>query len=265
MKKILLAVLAVFAAACGSTGTKQNLKEMKITVNNSYGNPVVTWEKPEGEELHYEVLIRTVSSSDGGKTGMMMYNVPVDYETFHAGDYIAYYAQEHEYYGPLSFQVTAYDKETAVAQGTSDIILAADCFPSVKELVFGEDVKPEDITMISYSGTGSMAGDNFHYTLYKEDDEYLLDAAFFDETGEHTAEHPVDAEVYEQAKAFLEGGRIVRKTVGDPEIILLDGGEEGYELYWNGMSELQRSWYEFIPAHEQEWSFRQFLTDISLE
>ena len=176
---------------------------MNITVSNPYGNPVVTWEKPEGEELHYDVLIRTVSGADSGNTGMMMYNVPVDYETFRAGDYIAYYAQEHEYYGPLSFQVTAYDKETAVAQGTSDIILAADCFPSVKELVFGEDVKPEDITMISYSGTGSMAGDNFHYTLYKEDDEYLLDADFYDETGEHTVDHPVDAEIFEQAKARI--------------------------------------------------------------
>ncbi len=265
MKKILCAVLAIFAAACGSTGTNSDLKQMNVRIEKEYGNALVSWEKPEGKELHYDVLIRTVSGSDGGKTGNMVCTVPTEQESFYAGDYIAWYAQENEYYGPMAVQVTAYDGETVIAQGDSETIMAEECFPSVKELILGEDVKPEDITMISWSGTGEMIGDNFHITLLKEDDEYTLDGEFYDENGQHRAERTVEASVFEQAKNYLEGGRIVRKTVEDPEIIILDGSESGYQIWWNGMSELQRSRYEFLPAEAQEWHFKEFLKDICIE
>ena len=265
MKKPVLAVLAVFAAACTGTGTDNKLKPMNIRIENEYGTALVSWEKPEGKELHYDVLIHTVSGSDGGKTGDMVCNVPTEQESFRAGDYIAWYAQEHEYYGPVAVQVTAYDGETVIAQGESESFMAEECFPAVKELILGEDVKPEDITMISWSGTGEMREDNFHITLLKEDDEYTLDGEFYDENGPHTADRTVDAEVFEQAKSYLEGGRIVRKTVEDPEIVWLDYSESGYQLWWNGMSELERSWYEFLPAEPQEWHFKEFLKEITLK
>ncbi|MBQ1438674.1 MAG: hypothetical protein IIZ10_03215 [Solobacterium sp.] len=265
MKKPVLAVLAFFAAACAGTGTNNNLKPMNIQIENEFGNALVSWEKPEGKELHYDVLIHTVSGSDGGKTGEMVCSVPTEQESFRAGDYIAWYAQEHEYYGPVAVQVTAYDGETVIAQGDSEPIMAEECLPAVKELILGEDVKPEDIILISWSGTGEMREDNFHITLVKEDDEYTLDAEFYDENGPHLADRTVDEAVFEQAKRYLEGGRIVRKTMEDPEIIWLDRSESGYQLWWNDMSELERSRYEFLPADSQEWHFKEFLKEITLE
>ena len=97
MKKPVLAVLAIFAAACAGTGTDNKVKPMNIQIENEYGTALVSWEKPEGTELHYDVLIRAVSGSDGGKTGDMVCNVPTEQESFLAGDYIAWYAQENEY------------------------------------------------------------------------------------------------------------------------------------------------------------------------
>ena len=88
---------------------------------------------------------------------------------------------------------------------------------------------------------------------------------FYDENGPHTADRTVDAEVFEQAKSYLEGGRIVRKTVEDPEMIMLDGSESGYQLWWNGMSELERSRYEFLPAEPQEWHFKEFNDNVITE
>ena len=81
MKKPVLAVLAFFAAACAGTGTNNNLKPMNIQIENEFGNALVSWEKPEGKELHYDVLIHTVSGSDSGKTGEMVCSVPTEQES----------------------------------------------------------------------------------------------------------------------------------------------------------------------------------------
>jgi hypothetical protein len=53
--------------------------------------------------------------------------------------------------------------------------------------------------------------------------------------------------------------------VEDPEMIMLDGSESGYQLWWNGMSELERSRYKLIPAEPQEWHFKEFLKEITLK
>ena len=51
MKKPVLAVLAVFAAACTGTGTDNKVKPMNIQIENEYGTALVSWEKPEEKEL----------------------------------------------------------------------------------------------------------------------------------------------------------------------------------------------------------------------
>ena len=263
MRKTLCLLAALFPVGCA--GAKTELKPLKVEIDNTYGTAIVSWEKPEGEDLHYELLIHTLSGSDAGKAGEKIAVLTTDQESCRIADHIAYYAQEKDYYGPAAVQVTAYDGEKPAAQGESDVLMAEECLPAEKELFIGEDIDPADIILLSYSGSGESRSDNFTFCLTDDGDEITLEANISDETTDLDVYETVNREVFDKALTYLEGGKLVRKYVSDPELQMLDGSEQQFTVWWNSMTEVQRSCYEFEPSEENREKLKEYLKQISLE
>ncbi len=263
MKRLLTGMLAFLSAGCAGSAKPVSLEPMDIQLKTENYRPEIVWERPEGEDVHYDVMIHTVSGSDGGKAGMIMYVIPVDYEYFSGRDYVAYYAQENDYYGPMQYQVTAYRGEKAFAQGTSDIFMAQDYFPAETEIIIGQDVDPEDINTFMYSGSGTYAESSFSFSVTTENQTAVLNADYYDETGNHTTEKELREEEYAVLKQYLEHGTISRIQAEDPEMEVLDGSRESMRVFWNGMSRLQKDWYEFIAAEGERQDLIDYLYEIS--
>ncbi len=254
-------ILAVLLMAAGCTKPDSALKEMKIHLDTEAGAPMIRWEKLEEGDVSYQIVMRTVSGKDGGAAGNRIGEETVSYESYSGMNWIARYADQNDYYGPMQYQVTASINNTSAYQGYSDIFMIQEYFPSEKEKTIDADT----VCGITYSGTGETKEQNFIFDIREEDGTYILMADFSDEEKRHEINKEVSEDVLQEIRRYVENGKIVRRVPADPELVILDGSEERFQVYWNEETDMEKNWYEFLPADSDTDALKAYLIHISKE
>ncbi|MBQ1476980.1 MAG: hypothetical protein IIZ33_02415 [Erysipelotrichaceae bacterium] len=227
-----------------------------ISLKKEYGQIFLEWPKTEGiTDPLYEVSVET-------SEGKELYRFKERSESVVATGYAAYAAQENDYYGEAVFHVFVRENGTVKKEYVSESFLIEDFFPKEKELIFGEDLKPDDLYLISYSGNGEMASDNFNYSLSRSDEEVTYSASWIDGSGHHEVERTEDLKVWEEALGYLANMKIERRELRDPEIQMLDGKESHLSVDWMGRTG-KYSYYTAVFPKEDEEALIRYLRELA--
>ena len=243
-KGCVIAITLLGLLGCGSE--IRSLNEMNIVMDERYAGPYISWQPIESNDAHYEVMIRAVNGRDGGADVQLVSTETTTSASYNGLRQLAWYAQENDYYGWMQYQVTAYEKETAVGQGISEPFLVTDYYPEASQIPFD----PETINGLHYWGNGDSTELIFSYSLYQEDHQFLFEAEYWEEGNRIEIDTEVSEDIFEQIKPFLKG-TLQKRHVDDPELVILDGSEEQITLNRENQSELEKSWYEFIPEDKE--------------
>ena len=239
--KRLVGVLLLLLTGCGN---KENMKTLDVTINTDYGFPNLSWTALEEKDVEYQISLY------GGTQKFC--TVTQNETAFHGKDYVAYYAQENDYYGDMKFEVSAYSDKREIAHGESEVFAAEEFFPKETELAVSEFML-DGLESFSYTGSGDSAEMNFSYSLILEEDQLLISADYYDEENERIQ---VDKEaakaLLEELKPYLRNGILKRRYVMDPEIHMLDGSESSFDMRWKDMTRNERTWYRFVPEDQDE-------------
>ena len=254
-----IAAVMMMLAGCANPG--KELKPLKIETDTAAHSPYIRWEKPEEGDMEYEIVMQAVSGKDAGAAVDRIGEETISYESYSGMKWIAWYAQENDYYGPMRYQVTAVADGTAVCQGYSDIFLIGDYFPAEKE----KQIDAETINGFCYSGSGESMEHNFLFDIREEDGKYILNADYTDEEDRHEIEKEITEAEFQELRRFAASGTIVRRRAEDPEWVMLDGSEERFQVYWNGETEIEKNWYEWVPEESQKEAVKTYLKGISRE
>lgn len=217
-----------------NTDAYKDIQQFSVELSTDYGQLKLGWEKPETirDNEGYNIIVERIVDGEWRH----VYAVKSAYTYYDATDLNAYVCQKQGFTDRQRFIVEAYDTDTIVGYAVSEEYDPRDFFPEKEELIIGKDISVDDIDCVSFTSNGTNAEDNYSYTAVKEDDDYIL---YYDDTKEKKIS---DSEWNEIIK-FVKAGRIVRKTVMDPEIVVLDGGYRRYTANWEGMSESDQSYY----------------------
>ena len=260
MKRFTVLMAAAVLTLCGCGPKPVELNPLDIDLYTEAESPFIRWQKPEGESLYYQIVLQGISGKDGGRDVTLIGLETVEEPSYSGINRIAWYAQEHDYYGWMRYQVTAVDGEKSIAQGVSESFLIADYYPSEKEL------KPDldQMTYVSYSGSGEQAEDNFSFFVTKEESGWELYANYINEDGNHDIKEAVTESQIKELKELLAEGTVVRRTVSDPDLVMLDGSETSWQLNWEGSPKMI-GWYDYLPASGKEMVLDQWFRETGKE
>ena len=217
-----------------------------ISLKKEYGQIFLEWPRVEGiTDPLYEVAVETAE-------GKELYRIAGRSESIAATGYAAYAAQENDYYGEAVFHVFVKENGAVKKEYVSETFLIEDFFPKQKELIIGEDLKLDDLYLISYSGNGEMASDNFSYSLSRSDEEVTYSASWIDESGHHEVERTEDLKVWEEVLGYLANMKIERRELMDPEIQMLDGKESHLSVDWMGRTGKYSYYTAVFPKADEE-------------
>ena len=225
------------------------LDKLDVSLNRSFKNLYVKWNKIDEPGLIYRV---TVQDGEGKDLAF----AHTDYESYNAADLIAYAAQENEYYGPMSFLVEAMRRgsEEVLLSGQSESFQAGEFFPEEKEI----SIADKTITSFSYSARkstmvyGMYIGELQDVNISVKDKEISCYGSYVKNGKLKEFEKKLKKEDWEEIEAFLKQGKLVRKRVNDPDLLILDADfPERKALRCEGMDRLQENWYELeVPDRE---------------
>ena len=213
-------------------------QNMEIRVNTDYGNLRLGWDETAGADSYLVTML------DGDGNELTSYR-----ESYGGSDalpHLAYYCQENGYPAAVSFRVQAMQEEQVLAEGRTDPLNPRDFFPEQEQLAWDEDVDPALVTKFSWDTSGDTVEANNHISVYRSDGSITLSADYYDSSSKHhRTEKKVSESDWNELLELLRQGTIARKYIADPEMIVLDGGEERMTLRWEGMSDTQERFYVF--------------------
>ncbi len=227
---------------------EEKLPEFEVELETASGDLNLRWEAPKGyDHLSYQVVAQVRQNS---RTYTEIYRKQVSYTYVPVLSIAAYATQENGFSERMRFMVEAYDGYKLVASGLSREFHPADYFPEKTQYEFGRDISQEDIYSFWWHGTGTLAQQNFSYEAVRKDGEAKLYATYYDSGGRvHRAEKKLSDAVWEELIGLIVRGRVVRGSVADPDVVMLDGYSSDIQVLWNGMSEKEEKFcrYECEP------------------
>ena len=241
----------VMASALLGCAAEEPVRELNIQLERENDQPRIIWQKLPGEAVRYDVTLSTVSGSDAGKTGTMVFHTETAGDSFNGTDAVAWYAQENEYYGPMKYTVAAYEGETAAARGESETFMAGEFFPAEKEIAL-DAIKLDSIEQFSYNGTGDASDLIFTFDFRKTEEGIMAIADYSDAEGHHEYDGMADAAFFNGLRPWIERGSLQRRHVREPDLVVLDETSEWFTLTYEGENSLQKMWYEFVPNDEAD-------------
>jgi hypothetical protein len=249
MKRVLLAVLLIVTllnVADAETEKRINMENetgeavlqiFEVQMESEYGQMNLSWQKPEfikGNDT-YTVAAEGLK----GREFIRLYEMQITDTFFRATDVIAYVCQENGFYEQLRFFIVAYDDGKDVGYAYTETFDPRQYFPEKERLVYGEDVSMSDIRTLDVRSNGMAAEDNWSYFVVHDGSTEM----YFNKAGSEERRITLNNGQWQKILDYLARGEIVRKRVMDPEIVILDGGEQDISVTWNGMKEIEESYY----------------------
>lgn len=213
------------------------LQIFEVQMESEYGQMNLSWQKPEfirGNDT-YTVAAEGLKGSEF----IRLYEMQITDTFFRATDVIAYVCQENGFYEQLRFFIVAYDDGKDVGYAYTETFDPRQYFPEKERLVYGEDVSMSDIRTLDVHSNGMAAEDNWSYFVVHDGSTEM----YFNKAGSEERRITLNNGQWQKILDYLARGEIVRKRVMDPEIVILDGGEQDISVTWNGMKEIEESYY----------------------
>lgn len=249
MKKVLLAVLLIMTqltVAKAETEKRMNMENetseavlqvFEVQMESEYGQMNLSWQKPEfisGNDTY-----RVIAEGLRGREFVRLYEIQTAETFFRATDVIAYVCQENGFYEQLRFFIIAYDEGRDVGYAYTETFDPRLYFPEKETLAYGEDVSMSDIRTLDVHSNGMAAEDNWSYYVVHDGSTEM----YFNKAGSEEKRITLNNGQWQKILDYLARGEIVRKRVMDPEIVILDGGEQDISVTWNGMKDIEESYY----------------------
>ena len=243
-------LLCAAALAAGGLGAAAAAADVPFTVElrESDGFIRAEWTRL-GDGFTYEVSVcDRVESTEGEVSLQAFARRETDAASIALSDDVAWYYQESgldsvQYPMELVVTVVARRDGQRAAEGESNILGLTDFFPPEDAPAIGPDIPPGDITRFEWHSNGSYIEANFYFNVDLEGGAARLDAVYFDERGRHEIDAPAPESFRRELMDILCRGRLYRDYVMDPEIMILDGGDEYFRIEWKGMKASQRRYY----------------------
>ena len=263
MKKFIILLLGILLVSCtkkteiiepdmtDNTEEKgeniMDLEKLDVTLGTEYNGLYVRWNEINDPSLIYKV---TVEDKDGNDLAFM-------HETGHGivgFDLLGYAAQENEYYDTVRFRVEAKQRgsDEVLLSGTSPDLEVTDFFPKETELAIRSAIRS-----FSYSSSkstmvyGSYNEGMQNFDLYAKD-EVKIYGSYVKDGRLKEFDKKLSDEKWKKLEALLRKGRLVRKSVDDPELIVMDGDSpETIRMVLDDMSRLETRWFVYEPEDKE--------------
>ena len=225
-----------------------DLEKLDVTLSTEYDGLYVRWNEIEDPSLIYKV---TVEDKDGNDLAFM-------HETGHGivgFDLLGYAAQENEYYDTVRFRVEAMKRGSneVLVSGTSPDLEVTDFFPKETEL----EISDQAIRSFSYSSSkstmvyGSYKEGMQNFDLYAKD-EVKIYGSYVKDGRLKEFDKKLSDEKWKKLETMLRKGRLVRKSVDDPELIVMDADSpETIRMVLDDMSRLETRWFVYEPEDKE--------------
>ena len=164
---------------------------------------------------------------------------------------VAYYCQENGFPEKMRFHVEASKDEEVTAEGFSEEFNPKDFFPERESLQLKDDIPLESITAFSWNTNGSYVEANQNLYFYKDGDDCYLEGLFYRDSKKTEVKKKLKEQDWQEFLALLSQGEVVRKYIMDPEIVILDGGDNSMELEWEGMSDMEEKYYVYSSSNRE--------------
>ena len=218
---------------------KEEIRAFNVELDGRYGQLALSWDETEGAD-GYLVTVQG-KTADGYRD---LYGVTVDGNYYRASDLLAYGLQQQGPHEKARLVVYGLEENRKISRGVTADFLTENYYPEKAELIIGQDLSLEAITSISFHSSGMSAESNFSYVAMKEDEEAIL---YYGDDQERklTGNH------WQQLLALVSRGRILRRPVRDPQLIVLDESSCGYRLSWEGIRECEESYYQLLMPDDE--------------
>ncbi len=260
MKKITILVMMLLLVSCVSKKEEEeiitpqaeeeitlaDLEKLTVFLNKNFSSLYVKWDEITDSDLIYKVRVLDTE----GKT---LAETLENYNSMNGLDLLAYGAQENEYYDAACFKVEAMKRgsEDVLLEGQSEEVMISDFFPKEKEV----GLKDKKITSFSYSARrsgmvyGMYFGELQSFDLNIDEDKVSCYGSYVKGDKLKEFEKTLKKEELEKLLALIEGGKLVRRSLRDPQLIVMDEDTpERITLSYEGMEDMYSRWYEFEPA-----------------
>ncbi len=225
------------------------LDKLDVSLTRSFKNLYVKWNKIDEPGLIFKVTVHD-------EEGKNLAYAHTDFDSYNAIDLIAYAAQENEYYGTASFLVEAMKRgsEEVLLTGESESFSAGEFFPEEQQIA----LEDKTITSFSYSARkstmvyGMYIGELQDMNVRVKDGEISCYGSYVRNEKLKEFEKKLKKEDWDEIEAFLKQGKLVRRRVDDPDLLVLDADSpERITLSFEGMDRMQENWYELeVPDRE---------------
>ena len=229
-------------------GEEENMEGFVLKEDREYGILSLSWKRESAD------LIARVSIMD--EEGKELYVFQTYSESANVKDLLAYACQENGYHGLISVKAQLLDRTSneVKEEYISEPIDSTEWFP-VEEVL---DVTGRDLAEFHWmrsrptSYVEEPVGLLDSFDIYVNEDSTTFYATYYNASGkEKTIEKEWNEKDLERFSAYTKEGRVVRRVVDDPDMVLLDGpSEENMSAVYEGADIQERKWYEFRMDRE---------------
>ncbi|MBR4163255.1 MAG: hypothetical protein IKR11_07010 [Solobacterium sp.] len=219
---------------------------LEVYLDTDYGRLHLEW--TEVDDATYAVTLQGV---DTNGEYIDLSSCPSDYNAFYGEDMVAYYCQENGFPEKMRFHISATREEEVTAEGFSEEFNPKDFFPERESLQLKEDIPLEAITAFSWHTTGSYVEANQNLYFHKDGNDCYLEGLFYRDSKKTEVKKKLKEQDWQEFLALLSQGEVVRDYIMDPEIEILDGGDNSMELEWEGMSDMEEKYYVYSSSNRE--------------
>lgn len=252
------------ADAGPSVGRDDEIPTFQVSLRCEYGQIFAEWTLPaEFEDLEQElVLYDFIQVLDAGNSVYEEFaSYPVSYSSQNISKYVAWHYQEtgidtDNFLPSVAACVNVYDSGKLLRSVMSYSLPVRDFFPAETGPVIGEELPLEAVTALEWSGSGSSMESNFLFSLDLEEEPAVLYASYSDAGGSKEKEIPLDEESLRPFLELLPAGTLKRARAQDPDLEILDAGDDFFRISWQEIRDCDRSWYRFVLSDEDAEKLR---------
>lgn len=217
---------------------------LEVYLDTDYGRLHLEWTEVDGA-----MYVVTLQGIDINGEYIDLSSYPSDYNAFYGEDMVAYYCQENGFPEKMCFHISANINEEVISEGFSEAFDPKDFFPERESLQLKDDIPLASITAFSWNTNGSYVEANQNLYFYKDGDDCYLEGLFYRDSKKTEVKKKLKEQDWQEFLELLSQGEVVRKYIMDPEIVILDGGENSMELEWEGMSDIEQKYYVYSSSN----------------